>query len=639
MSLIKQLWIAITLVLTLAFGGAFAISTVISKHYFEKQLQTKNNDNANSLALSMTQLDKDPVTIDLIISAQFDTGNYQYIYLIDPNGNVITERINQSSKTKAPGWFVKLIPLQLQPGVADIQDAWSQYGTVKVMSDSNIAYDRLWDYSVLAAMWTLALAMISGLGGSYLLRKILRPLGEVVEQAQSIGENRFITISVPKTKEFKAVVNAMNALSNRVKKNLSEESARLDVMRLENNFDHVTTLMNHDYFINSMNASISRTEYFHEGVLIISRLNNLAAIDQKLGYKETNNLLKHIADNLLYIAKQHHSTHVGRLNGTDFALFCDNPVDSYHIGSQVQKTLENMSGQTERYGITAGFVTVASKVTNHDSAEKTIRSASKFLDSIGSENSHVLHLMNQQDLAHAENPQENEWRTLLNDALNNKRIKLESYPTINQAGEIIHFESPVRLQLKPDGKWLCAGEFITWAHRFNLMARLDELVFETAVNALNNGAEPIGLNISANAICSQSYIGKVVSTLKDKPQIADRLYFEIPEQDAFDHLEAFHEFCNQVRVLGCRIGIEHVGARIARLGELHDIGLYYMKIDASIIRNIDINEANKTLLRGLCMIAHSIGVIAIAEGVQTVDEMTTLLQIGMDGMTGTGVKL
>lgn len=64
-----------------------------------------------------------------------------------------------------------------------------------------------------------------------------------------------------------------------------------------------------------------------------------------------------------------------------------------------------------------------------------------------------------------------------------------------------------------------------------------------------------------------------------------------------------------------------------------------MKIDGSVIRGIDTNEANKTLLRGLCMIAHSIGVLAIAEGVHSNSEIEALKMIGIDGMTGPGVRL
>jgi len=638
MSLIKQLWLAIVVILSLAFAGAFILSTVASKHYFEQQLQAKNDDNATTLALSITQIEKDPVALDLLLSAQFDTGHYRYIGLLDPNGKVISERINNTSKTKAPDWFVKFTPLKLQPGQADIQDGWSQYGTLKIESDSNFAYDKLWDNTIMTALWVLLIGFLGGVAGSQILRRILNPLNDVVSQAESIGENRFITISVPRTKEFKAVVNAMNALSNRVKKTVSEESARLEQLRLENNYDHITGLMNHDYFIKNLDANISHEEYFHEGALIISRLTNLAAIDHKLGYKETNTLLKAISDTLQNACSLQPGLSVGRLNGTDFAVFSNQPADSYSFGNHIKKLLEKIDG-TSNKSVNVNFTTVAMRVTATDDAGKMIALSSKLLNEIDAEHSNVLHVISTGDLNQYQDHHENEWLNQLTSALDNKRIKLERYPVINQAGHLLHFESPARLQLAPDGKWFCAGEFITWATQLNLMARLDELAFETAADSLSNGAQAIGLNISASAMCSQSFIDKIISTVTAQPHIADKLYFEIPEQEAFDHLPEFHLFCRRIRGLGCKIGIEHVGTRISRLGELHDIGLHYIKIDASVIRDIDGSEANKTLLRGLCMIAHSIGVIAIAEGVHTQNEIAVLKQIGIDGMTGPGIRM
>lgn len=638
MSLIKQLWLAIVVILSLAFAGAFILNTVASKHYFEQQLQAKNDDNATTLALSMTQLEKDPVELNLLLSAQFDAGHYRYIGLVDPTGKVISERINNASKTKAPEWFVKLIPLKLQPGLAEIQDGWSQFGTLRIESDSNFAYDKLWDNTLLSAIWVLLIGLIGGLACGEILKKILSPLNDVVDQAVSIGENRFVTISEPKTKEFKAVVNAMNTLSSRVKKTVNEESARLDQLRLENNYDHITGLMNHDHFIKNLDANISREEYFHEGALIISRLTNLAAIDQKLGYKETNTLLKVIGDTLQNACDQQTGLSVGRLNGTDFAVFSNQPVDNYSFGNQIKKLLEKISAGNDK-SITVNFTTVVARVANTDTAGKMVELSSKLLDEIGDEQSHVLHVINPGELDQYQDNQENEWLRLLTSALDNRRIKLEHYPVITQTGELMHFESPVRLQLKPDGKWFCAGEFITWATRLDLMARLDELVFETAVESISNGAQAIGLNVSASAMCNPSFIQKIVSTINAQPHVADKLYFEIPEQDAFNHQPEFHDFCKQIRSLGCKIGIEHVSTRISRLGELHDIGLHYIKIDASVIRDIDSSEANKTLLRGLCMIAHSIGVIAIAEGVHNENEIAVLKQIGIDGMTGPGIRI
>ncbi len=638
MSLIKQLWLAIVVILTLAFAGAFVLNTMASKHYFEDQLQAKNFDNATTLALSMTQMEKDPVTLDLLLSAQFDSGHYEYIGLLDPNGKIISERINKNSQSKAPNWFLKLIQLELQPGLADIQDGWSQYGSLKIMSDSTFAYDKLWDNTIISAVWVMLIAIIGCLAGSQILKRILNPLNDVVRQAESIGENRFVTINVPKTKEFKAVANAMNTLSNRIKKTVSEESARLDKLRLDNNFDQVTELMNRDYFIQNADAIISHEEYFHEGVLAISRITNLGPINQKLGRQKTDEMLKTIGDSIRDLCKQHPELSAGRISGADFSLFSSQPKDSYAIGNQFKKLLEKVSHVND-VTLAVNFITVAIRVSNADSAIKTIDTILKVIDEIGADKSNVLHVINPDDLNQYENSHQSEWLNILTSAITNKRIKLETYPVINQAGALIHFEAPVRLQLAPDGKWSSAGEFITWAMQLNLIGRIDELVCETAVQSLSKGSPAIGLNVSSSAMRSASYIENLTKLIKANPNVAEKLYLEVPEQDAFNHLLEFHNFCSQIKPLGCKIGIEHVGSRISRLGELHDVGLDYIKIDASIIRSIDTNEANRTLLRGLCMIAHSLGVLAIAEGVQTDHEIATLKQIGIDGMTGPGIKI
>jgi len=638
MSLIKQLWLAIILILALASSGSFILSTLSSKQYLEKQLQMKNNDNAVTLALSMTQLPKDPVTLDLLLSAQFDSGYYQYIALLDANGKPLSERVNKNLKTHAPQWFINAIPLQVEPGIADIQEGWAQFGTLKLESNTTFAYNKLWDSTIQIALWVLLIGLISCYLGGQLLKKILKPLDDVVDQAQAIGESRFIMINVPKTKEFKSVVNAMNTLSNRVKKTVTAESARLEELRFDNNYDHVTGLMNHDYFVKKVNASISHEEYFNEGVMVITRILNIAEIDQKLGYKETNQLLKTIADALQHLCEQNTALSASRLSGADFSVFSNQPADCYSLGTSINSVFEKVSNITGQ-DILVNFLTISARITRSDSAEHIINSVHHVLDDIGSEGSNNLHVINSGELNQYQDHNLQEWKNLLTSALDNKRIKLESYAVVNQVGDLIHYESPVRLQLASDGKWFCAGEFITWADKLDLINRVDELVLQTAVNSLAHGAMPIGLNISASAICNPAFIDAAMTTIKQQIQIADKLYFEVPEQSAFDHLPEFRQFCIAVKALGCKVGIEHVGTRISRLGELHDIGLDYIKIDASVIRDINKNEANKTLLRGLCMIAHSIGVIAIAEGVQNNDEINTLKLLGIDGMTGPGISL
>ena len=65
MSLIKQLWLAIALVMLVAFAGSFLVSSLSAKAYLEEQLLLKNLDNATSLASTLSQMPKDEVTIEL----------------------------------------------------------------------------------------------------------------------------------------------------------------------------------------------------------------------------------------------------------------------------------------------------------------------------------------------------------------------------------------------------------------------------------------------------------------------------------------------------------------------------------------------------------------------------------------------
>lgn len=637
MSLIKQLWLATIFIIILAGGGIFILSTLTTKNNLETQLQMKNIDNATSLALSMSQMKKDPVTMDLLLSAQFDSGHYKYIGLFDPEGKVISERINANSQTKAPNWFVRLIPIDVHAGIAAIQNGWLQYGSLKLESDSNFAYDKLWEETLLIAIWSLLIGLISCYAGSKILHRILNPLRDVVNQANAISEHRFITIDAPKTYEFKALVDAMNGLSNNIKKNVSEESARLNELLVQTNFDSITGLAKHDFFESKMDAIISQEEYFDQGVLIVSRLSNLAVIDRELGYEATNLLLKRIGNTLVDESQQHPSLLAGRLGGADFAVFSNQPIDSYIIGSQIQNLLSKCLPAENK--LKSYFITTTIHVRKTDTAKKLFSLVDQVLDEINTGEDNILHVIDQVEIESRQDKSELEWQQQLTAALDNKRIKLEHFPVVDKDGLLTHNESPVRLQLSPDGRWLSAGEFISWASKLQLINRMDELVLEKALELLSEGAPPIGLNISASAICDKNFVKSALELLKQHANIAHLLYFDIPEEGAFNHFAEFRSFCNQIKPFGCKVGIEHIGSRVSLLGELHDLGIDYIKIDVSIIRGIDGNEANKTLLRGLGMIAHSIGILIIAEGVQNTLERDTLKQLGIDGMTGPGIKL
>jgi hypothetical protein len=86
MPLIRQLWLAISLLMAIAFVGSFIVSSMSAKSYLQEQLRMKNIDNANSLALSLSSSGDDLVTIELMLNAQYDSGHYRFIRFTDPTG-------------------------------------------------------------------------------------------------------------------------------------------------------------------------------------------------------------------------------------------------------------------------------------------------------------------------------------------------------------------------------------------------------------------------------------------------------------------------------------------------------------------------------------------------------------------------
>ncbi|HZV61588.1 MAG TPA: EAL domain-containing protein [Methylophilaceae bacterium] len=637
MSLIKQLWIAIIILMALAFGGSFIASTITAKNYLQQQLQMKNIDNAASLALSLSQMEKDPVKIELILSAQFDTGHYQYIALIDPAGQVISERRSTEAQTRIPQWFKQLVPLQVEPGIAQVQNGWLQYGTLHLESHTGFAYQELWNAMLLMLLWSLLMIAVSGILGTIALRRILRPLNDIVNQAEAIGDRRFITIEEPQTLEFKNLVAAMNRLATRIKHMLSEESQRLEQLRLEANYDQVTGLMNHDYFINRAEAYIANEESFNGSLMVITRIADLAQIDRALGRKETDALLKRLGEALVGFCGNSTSVMAGRLNGTDLAVFSGHLSDGFALASQIKGILATAASLQPTHE-NLRVPTVVSRIhglNGIQSIEKLMESA---LNEISVSDANIPYVLNEGDIEKRQNKDENEWLKLLVVALDSRQLKLAHYPVTNVNGQLIHYESPVRLQVAPDEPWLTAGEFLPWAIRLDLITRVDNLVAELAIDALRDQEKAIALNVSTRAMCNPDYVNHLSRLLQDNIAYADRLWLEVPEQGVFEHLREFRDFTETLKPLGCKIGIEHVGAHVSRLGELHDLGLDYIKIDASMIRGIDRNPGNKAFLRGLCLIAHTIGWMAIAEGVQNQEELNSLPELGIDAMTGPGVK-
>lgn len=106
MSLLKQLLISVSLAILIILGGTLWLSVESARSYLNTQLQSQTDSAATSLALTLSQpSNQDPVTQELIIMAQFDSGQFSQISLTDPQGSLLLTRQSEAGKSQAPTWL------------------------------------------------------------------------------------------------------------------------------------------------------------------------------------------------------------------------------------------------------------------------------------------------------------------------------------------------------------------------------------------------------------------------------------------------------------------------------------------------------------------------------------------------------
>jgi EAL domain-containing protein (putative c-di-GMP-specific phosphodiesterase class I)/GGDEF domain-containing protein len=635
MTLIRELWLAIIVMLVVAFGGTFVTSTAAARRYSAEQLYVKNVDNATALALSMSQLDKDPVTLELLLTAQFDAGHYRLIRLADPNGKVLVERRDDNPIVDVPAAFIAAVAVQVEPGVAQVQDGWKQFGTLTLESHDRYIYAELWNGALRLLGWFAVTAVLVGALGSVLLRRILRPLKGVVEQAEAIGERRFVTQAEPVTAEFRQLVRSMNRLSNRVKQLLEVESQRIEQLRLEAQTDPLTGLRNRETFIASLDDALMREDLAESGLLLILRMTGLTQLNLGIGRQAADQHLRLIGENLARVAaRQPGAWIVARLNAADFAVMAAGVAGHQAFAEELLADMQvpplpadASTGVALRVGCTTFHrgESRAAVLTRADGAlaEAELYGASAaYADARSSDPTTPSDLMG--------------WRTLLEDAMRRDGVQLGHFPVATRNGDTLHHEAPVRLRIGDE--WQPAARFIAWASRLGLMTRIDAQVIDAAFEQLARRPAAISINVSPESIGDPAFVGQLVRRAQQAPGLAAMLWLDVSEYGALMHFPEFRRFCERLKPLGYKLGLKHAGHQIARIAELHDLGVDYLKVDGSIINGIDESAGHQAFLRSLCAVAHTIGMTTIASGVSKPEHVELLGRLGIDGYTGIAIK-
>jgi diguanylate cyclase (GGDEF)-like protein len=630
MSLMRQVALLLTLVLLLALAGAVGINLSSTRDALQTQLRVKNSDNAQNIALALSQQRGDLQLMNLLLATQADTGFYSRVRFIGHDGVAAFDRESGAQPLQAPRWFARLWPIESVPGVAQVSDGWRALGRVEVVSQVAYAHDELWRGGsrallLLAALGTAAMAL-SAAG----VRRIRRPLDDTVAQANALVEGRYLMVDEPGVPELRRVAQAMNGMVERVRRLFEAQAAQVEQLRREAHEDRLTALPHRAHFMQRFAGLLGDEARADSGCLLLVRVADLAEVNRALGREAADRALRAVADVLRAWHTESSSSVAGRMNGADFALAVAGGVDATRDAQRLSEALRAQLQMVSEQVVVhvggarwSGAASAGALLARADLALARAEGLGAFAADVDADAATTVAAAGEQV-----------WHRHLQDALAERRARLAEFVVVHRGGALSHLECPLRLQLTRDGAYESAARWLPLALRSRLLPSIDLLAVRLALTAIAADGRARAVNLALPSLADGAFAAQLRQLLADSPHGARGLWLEVSEGSAAGHLELLRAFAALVRPLGVRFGLEHAGHLLYRTPRLYELGLDYVKLDVALVRGAGRDDAVRRFVSGSVALLRALPVTVCAEGVDDADDAAALWECGVEAITG-----
>lgn len=218
-------------------------------------------------------------------------------------------------------------------------------------------------------------------------------------------------------------------------------------------------------------------------------------------------------------------------------------------------------------------------------------------------------------------------------ALAARQFRLYLQPLTNKDGSVFGAEALVRW-VKPDGTVIMPGDFIETLEEAGLIHMLDKYMWEQAVRQLAEwkGTDKDHLTISVNMSAKDFYsvdINKVLTDLIARYGVdSSRLRLEITETAMLEDPKKSNVVISKLRDAGFIVEIDDFGKGYSSLNMLKDIQADVLKIDMSLLREIETKERSRLILESVVDMAGLLNMDVITEGVETEGQLKSLTDMG-----------
>ncbi len=406
------------------------------------------------------------------------------------------------------------------------------------------------------------------------------------------------------------------------------------------NHDVLTGLPNRRLFLEKLDSSIADAILNSQQLAVVFiDLDRFKNINDSFGHEFGDILLQNfsqkIADNLRSIDI------VSRQGGDEFTIILDDIYEEKDVTSMIHRLQSvllkplTVNGQELHISLSIG---IAIYPKDGNTASELLKNADSAMYSAKAKGKN-----NYQFFSHDMTLSASRKVSLENDlrrAITNKDFTLHYQPQILAAtGAIIGMEALIRWQ-KADGSTVSPGEFIPLAEETRLILPIGEWVLHTACeqakewHELGHSHLKLAVNLSPLQFMQDDLMDVIAQALDQTGFTASSLELEITESVAVDDAEKAIARMQALREMGVQIAIDDFGTGYSSLQYLKRFPLNNLKIAQPFVQDMATNPHDKALVEAMVFIAHSLDMSVIAEGVETIEQLTLLKELGCDEIQG-----
>ncbi len=331
-----------------------------------------------------------------------------------------------------------------------------------------------------------------------------------------------------------------------------------------------------------------------------------------------------------------------RTDGSNFVIVVAPGHDTDKLASKIissfsQHIMIDIDGVVTECFMTL-FAGASSFPENGDDYQKIITCASAAVTTARENNTRVL--VKYDDGMEEYVKRQSELDRLIRSSMENEYFYMNYQPQYKTDSKTLRgFEALLRLKT-PEGERISPGEFIPVAEKHKLMDDLDCYVLRHAMKEfypviVETGTDAtISINISAQSIEKPDFYETLMSIVNETAFPVKNLEIEITEYSFVEAMDVAVSNISKIREAGIKIALDDFGTGYTSLNYLERIPIDLLKIDKSLIDDIEDNRKHSDFIGGVIRIGHLMDCEVLAEGVEHENQCEILKKDGCDIIQG-----